>query len=280
MQTYELIRAKGNFLIVIKHFFLIFHACVCLVPFLWIVLSAFKDNTSIFIRPFSLPENFSPENFIKVWNNGGISVYFRNSLFISTITVCLQIFLVSMTSYVLTRLLLRSFLSIYYIFGLMIPVHALLLPNFLTIRNFGLMNNPLGVILVYCASGLSFGILLLSGFMKQIPRELDEASMIDGAGYIKIFFCVIFPLSKSGLATVATFAFLHSWNELLFAMVLLTRRGLMTITLGINSLKSEYITDYGLLCAGLLFAIVPVVIIYMLFQEHVVKSITAGAVKG
>jgi raffinose/stachyose/melibiose transport system permease protein len=255
------------------------YALIALVPFVWVLMSSFKDNTSIFTQPFSPPASIGFDNFIRAWKVGGIGVFFANSLVVSLVTLFVQLLLVSMAAYVLTRVVSIPLIMNYFLLGLMIPVHGLLIPDFLTVRALGLTNSKFGVVIVL-VSLMSFGIFLLSGFMRQIPRELDEAAMIDGAGYLRIFFNVILPVSKPGLATVATFSFLSSWNEFLFSLVILNKKENMTITLGINYLKGQYVTDYGLLCAGLLFVIVPVVIMYVAFQEQVVKGMTAGAVKG
>lgn len=263
-----------------KHSFLILYALLAIVPFLWVIISAFKDNSAIFTAPFALPVDFNMINFTKAWEEAKIGTYFFNSLLISAASVLLQLLVVSMSTYVMTRMIHSQLLTTLFSLGLMIPIHAMLIPNFISISRMSLINSPLSVILVYSACNISFGIFLLSGFMNTIPHELDEAAMIDGAGYVRTFFSILLPVCKPGLATVATFAFLNSWNEFLFASVLLTRQENMTITQGINYLKGQYVTDYGLLCAGLLFAIIPVVVMYILLQEQVVKGMTAGAVKG
>lgn len=265
---------------VAKHMFFVFYALLSLVPFVWVLSSSFKDNTAIFTQPFSLPATLSFHNYVQAWGSANIGSYFFNSFVISIITVVAQAMIVSMAAYILTRVLNAPAIVSYLTIGLMVPIHALLIPNFIIMRDLGLMNNKLGLILIYTAVNTSFGYFLMSGYMQGIPRELDEAATIDGAGYIRTFFSVIFPVSKTAIATVGTFAFLNSWNEFLFALVINTRLDAMTITQGINNLRGQYSTDFGLLCAGLMFAIVPVIIMYVLLQEQVVKGMTAGAVKG
>lgn len=263
-----------------KHFFLILYALIACVPFLWIIISSFKNNTTIFTAPFAFPDKWDFTNFKNAWYMASIGEYFFNSLLVSFSVVALQLLIVSMATYALTRLLHSKKLMMLFSFGLMIPAHAVLIPNFLTIKNIGLINSHFGVILLYCAGNIAFGIFLLSSFMESIPRDLDEAAMVDGAGFTSIFFKILLPVCKPGLATIATFAFLHSWNEFLMASVILTKSSKMTIAEGIAFLKGEFVTDYGLLCAGLVFSIVPVIIMYITLQEQVVKGMTAGAVKG
>lgn len=264
----------------VKHIFLVSYAAIALVPFLWVLISAFKNNTTIFTAPFSMPESWAVTNFVNAWSIAKIGVYFKNSLFISFTVVIMQIFVVSMATYAMSRLLHSRVLTTLFSFGLMIPIHAMLIPNFLSMKNLGLLNTPLSVILVYSSGNIAFSQFLLSSFMNSIPRELDEAAMVDGASYARIFFSILLPICKPGLATIATFAFLHSWNEFLYASVFLTKDSNMTIAEGLGFLKGEFVTDYGLLCAGLIFSIVPVVIMYVTLQEQVVKGMTAGAVKG
>lgn len=264
----------------LKHLILIIFALAALLPFVWIVLSSFKNNTSIFTKPFELPTTIRLENYVSAWKKGKIGTFFMNSVIVTFGTVILQLLVSAMATYILTRVSKIPALASYFLLGLMIPIQAMLIPDFLIIRGLNLMNSRIGVVIIYCATGISFAIFLLSGFMKDIPWEIQEAAMIDGAGYSKIFFSIILPISKPALATVATFSFLSAWNEFLFATVLLTKQTTMTITLGINYLKGQYTTDYGLLCAGLVIAIVPVVIMYVLLQEQVIKGMTTGAVKG
>lgn len=265
---------------VVRHGILVLYFLICLVPFIWVLLSAFKDNTQIFTAPFALPLQPTFENFIKAWVTGEIGHFFVNSMIVSASSVILQLLVVSMATYGITRVMRLNKIRAYFMIGLMVPIQAMLVPNFLIIRNLGLTNHLLSVILVYCAINIPFGVFVLSGFMDGVPMDLDEAALIDGAGHWQIYFKVIFPVCKPGLATIATFAFLNSWNEFQFASVVLTKKESMVITEGINFLKGQYVTDYGLLCAGLLFTIVPIVIIYVVLQEQVVKGMTAGAVKG
>lgn len=271
---------KKKILGTVRHIILIVYSLICLVPFVWVLLSSFKDNTQIFTAPFALPANPTFENFTKAWVTGEIGSFFLNSLIVSAASVVLQLLVVSMATYAVTRVMRMKKVMGYFMIGLMVPIQAMLVPNFLIIRNMGLSNHLLSVILVYCAINIPFGVFVLSGFMEGVPLDLDEAALIDGAGHWKIFLKVIFPVCKPGLATIATFAFLNSWNEFQFASVVLTKKESMVITEGINFLKGQYVTDYGLLCAGLLFTIVPIVIIYVVLQEQVVKGMTAGAVKG
>ena len=162
----------------------------------------------------------------------------------------------------------------------MIPIHALLIPSVLIFKKIGLTDNLFSLVLMYTAINISLSMYIMNGFFDSIPREMDEAATIDGCSRSQIFLRIIFPIAKPGIATVATLAFLNCWNDLLMGLVLLSSPQKKTLSLAISALKGSYATRYGLLCAGFVISIVPVVIMYLLFQKQVIAGMTAGAVKG
>ena len=162
----------------------------------------------------------------------------------------------------------------------MIPVHALLIPSVLIFKRLHLIDHLSGLMIVYTAVNISFAMFIMNGFMEGIPRELDEAATIDGCGRAGIFFHIVFPVAKPGIATVATITFLNCWNDLLLGLVLISTPARKTLSMTISALKGSYVTQYGLLCAGFVISIVPVVFMYLLFQKQVIAGMTAGAVKG
>jgi raffinose/stachyose/melibiose transport system permease protein len=162
----------------------------------------------------------------------------------------------------------------------MVPVHTILLPSYIFVRQLHLTNTRLSIILVYIAFNISMSVFILVGFMKSLPRELEEAAIIDGCSRTRTFFSIIFPLSKPGLATIGTLAFLNNWNDYLVPLIFLTSSKLKVITLGVQELKGIFVEDLGLITAGVVLSFVPVVVVYIIFQEQVIKGMTAGAVKG
>ena len=191
--------------------------------------------------------------------------------------VCL---LSSMTGFYLAKYAKRNLLYMYFILGMMIPAQAIAIPMFVKLRDAGLNNTRPGIILVYTVVELGFAIFVMTGFIKRsVPDELLEAAAIDGCSMTGMFFRVAFPLMKTGVATVGTFVFLHIWNEFFFGLILLTNAKLTSLNLTTYKLRGQYSSDYGMLAAGIIILAVPALVIYAIFQEQVVKGLTAGAVK-
>lgn len=278
--AYYLKKINYIFFILLKYVIAVFFAILALFPFLWVTLNSFKDNKQIFASPFALPETMAFDNFIKAWSTAKIGTYFFNSVVVSFSAVFVIILLGAMVSYYLARLKPNNTLYGYFILGIMIPIHAMLIPTFLMLRQVDLLNSRFGLAIVYAAVNLSLSIFILVGFMKGIPHEIEEAAEIDGASVYRTFFSIIIPISKPGIATIATLSFLNAWNDFLYAQVLISDPIRKVLTQGIQNLRGQYSTDYGLMSAGLLITIIPVTIIYIIFQEQVVKGMTAGAVKG
>lgn len=259
---------------------MVLFALSSLSPFLWILLSSLKTNSEIYGKPFGLPSVLVFENYVTAWNNANIGMNLFNSLFVSFSAVAIVILFGSMAAYILARVKSSVFLYTYFTLGIMVPVHTILIPTFMLMKDFGLNNTRQGLIILYAVSNLSLAIFILVGFMKSIPIEIEEAAIMDGCSMTQVFFKIIFPLSRPGLATIGILTFLNCWNEYLFAYVLISNEKLKTVTQGIYALQGAYNTNYGPLCAGLTLAIIPVMIIYVIFSEQVIAGMTAGAVKG
>ena len=271
---------KRELFTLLRHLLMILYGLTTLAPFLWILLSSFKENNEIYLSPFALPESLLVSNYVTAWKTAHIGLYLLNSAFISTMAVLIVIVVASMASYILARVLPNQLLYSYFTLGIMIPTTTILIPTFILMRSLSLYNSQIGLIILYAVSNLSLAIFILVGFMKSIPKEMEEAAELEGCSLSRTFFQIIFPLCKPGIATIATLAFLNCWNEYLFAYVFISNSQLKTITQGIFALKGTYNTNYGLLSAGLVMEIIPVVIAYIFFQEQVVAGMTAGAVKG
>ena len=271
---------KYQLFTIVKYLFLTIMAVISLYPFIWVLISSFKDNNSIFGDPFGLPKELLIENYREVWEGADVGRNFLNSMYVCLVTLVILIVITSMGSYILTRVWKNGFLSIYFSLGIMIPIHALLIPSVLIFKRMGLTDNLFALVLMYTATNISFSMFIMNGFFEGIPREMDEAATIDGCSSSQIFFRIIFPIAKPGIATVATLAFLNCWNDLLLGLVLISSPHKKTLSLAISALKGSYATRYGLLCAGFVISIIPVVIMYLLFQKQVIAGMTAGAVKG
>lgn len=271
---------KNNLLKTVKYMVLSVGAVMSLYPFIWVVISSLKDNNEIYGKPFALPQHPYWENYAQAWKGADIGRSFFNSLFVCILTLIILLMVTAMASYVLVRVYENRMLEAYFSLGIMIPIHALLIPSVLIFKALHMQNNLFSLILVYVAWQMSFSMFLINGYMKGIPKELDEAAQIDGCTKRQIFFRVILPIARPGIATAATLAFLNCWNDLLLGLVVISSPEKRTMTMAISALQGSFAADYGLLCSGFVITILPVVIMYLLLQKQVVAGMTAGAVKG
>ncbi len=272
-----------NMKAIIKYLFLVVIAFIQIIPLVWLLLFSLKDNSQIFSdNSFALPSPFMWENYTFAFTRGGVGRYFFNSVVLSGLTVALVLIMASMVTYALIRMNWRFKRAayVYFLMGLMIPIHSGLLPLFIVIKRLGILNTRMALLLPYTAFGLSMAIMIISGFIVAIPRELEEAAAIDGASIYRIFQVIVLPLIKPALAAITIITFKNSWNEMMMATVFINKPELKTLTVGINSLTGEYITEWGVIGAGLMIASVPIIVVYLISSERIQKGLIAGAVKG
>ncbi|WP_438348106.1 carbohydrate ABC transporter permease [Paenibacillus sp. FA6] len=256
-----------------------------LYPLLWTLLDSLKNNEQFFFNaPWSLPEiPLIWSNFSYVWSKYNFSTYFANSVIITLGSTCLALLLSAMTAYVLARYKFRGSNAIFllYISSMMVPFVLALIPLFFLMNSMGLINTKIGLIFVYTSSLLAFGIFILVGFFKSLPKELEEAAIVDGASYYGTFFRVMLPLSQPGLITLGIVNVLNIWNEYIVGTILINDPDQYTlpVEIGIMQAEMQYRTEWGPLFAALLITIVPVLIVYVIFQRQIASGITAGAVK-
>ena len=271
---------KFSFASLPRYLFLFLWTVCCCYPFLWVIITSFKNNEQIFGDPFGLPKSWLFQNYSEAWSGASIGQDFLNSCIICFAAIAILSLIASMAAYTLTRVVKSVWLNAFFTLGLMIPIHAVLIPSVILFKNIGLINSLLSMIIIYVSSNLSISIFILTGFYEVIPKEMEESATMDGCGRVRLFFSIMLPISKPGIATAATLSFLNSWNDLLYGLVLISSPQLKTITMGIAALKGSYETQYGMICAGFVIAILPVVLMYTLFQKQIIKGMTAGAVKG
>lgn len=258
-------------------------AVIQLYPILWLLLFSFKDNNEIFGgNVLGFPKVWQFSNYTTAMTSGNVGVYFINSVIITAVTIVVSSVLIATASYAIVRMKWKfSKLTLtIFMLGLMIPIHAALLPLFLILKTLHLLDGYLALIIPYIAFALPMGIFILTGFLYSIPRELEEAACIDGCNIYQIFFKIVLPLIRPGLATVAIFTYLSTWNELMFANTFINSENMKTLTVGIMSLSGQYSTNWGPIGAGLMIATIPTLIIYALLSDQVQKSLIVGAVKG
>ncbi len=262
---------------------LILIALVQLFPLVWITLSSLKSNLEITgANIMGLPQNWKFSNYTYVLTSSNLGLSLLNSVLYTAITVVASCGLAAMVAYAITRMkwkLSKVTLAIF-MTGLMIPVHATLLPLFLMLKSATLLNTLWALVIPYTVNALPSTIFILTGFFVTIPRELEESAVIDGCNIYQVFWKIMLPLVQSALVSTAVFTFLSAWNELMFANTFISKADLMPITVAINSLRGVHFSEYGAIFAGLVLATLPAVVIYAFFSEQIQKSMVAGAVKG
>ena len=263
--------------------FLCSFTLIQLYPLVWLILFSFKDNNEIFSQNIiGLPRVWRVSNYVEALTNGNVAVYFLNSLLVTTVTILVSSILLSACGYAIVRMkwkLSKLTLS-YLLLGMMVPIHATLLPMFIVLRDIKLIDTYFALIIPYIAFALPMGIFILTSFLANIQKEMEEAACIDGCSIYGIFFRIVLPLIKSAIATIAIFTYLSSWNELMFASTFLNSDNLKTLPVGIMSLSGQYTTKWGPIGAGLVIATAPTIMIYILLSDQVQKSLVMGAVKG
>jgi raffinose/stachyose/melibiose transport system permease protein len=256
---------------------------VWVLPFVTVLLSSVRGQGDLLGRGiFALPREIRWSNFVKAWETGGFSIYFRNSLLLILIKVPLGIFLASLAAYPLAKMRFRGDLAIFVFFlmGLAVPVQVTLQPLLVMMKQIGIANSLFALIPPYVAFGLPFQIFVLRGFFRLIPLELLEAARTDGASEFRIFWTIMLPLSLPALAALAIIDVLATWNEFLIALVLISAHDSRTVPVGLLQFQGEYSSQYTLLMAGLVISIVPVLTIFLFLQRYFITGLTAGAVKG
>lgn len=255
-----------------------------LYPIFWMFLGAFKSNAEIYRNPWGLPESFSFQNFIDAWQNYNIDTSTFNSLIVTVLGALLTMALAIPTAYALERLRFRgsNFLFVMYVSAMMIPMVLGWIPLFFLLMKLNLLDNIFGLSIVYAVSQLPFSIFVLTSFMSTIPRSLEESAAIDGMSPYGILFKVVTPLTTSGIITVTIMNAIQFWNEYFMALIFLQTESNYTLALAIDYISSEaqYTNAWGTLFASLIFAIVPVIILYAIFQKRIVQGMTEGALKG
>lgn len=273
---------RDRILAAVKYIVLIGFAVLCLFPMIWLLLSSFKSNTELFENPWGLPAALQFDNYIQAIVEGNILLYFGNSVIIAFTAVAVAVVLSSMVSYAITRMdwkLSKLTLNVF-LLGMMIPVYAMIVPLFTMFSRTGLLNTHAAVILPQVAIAFPMAIFILTGFMGTIPRELEEAAVIDGCNIYQIFFRVIVPISKSSLVTVAVVNFINVWNDLLLPQIFLTDASKMTLPVGLTEFQGQYATNYVVEIAAVIITVIPSVIVYIWLHRNIMEGMVAGAVKG
>lgn len=268
------------------HTFLIIASIIAIFPILWIFSTSIRASNTMFSSSLDIiPKDITFDNYRKIFSEEGLLIWFRNSIIIASVTTIFSIAFGLLGGYAFSRFRFK---------GRKLGMNMLLLlnafPNILAMvalyRLFSLLkliNNPIGLILIYTSWQLVFAIWNLKGFLDTIPKELEEAACIDGAGTFAMLFKIILPLSKPAIAVTALFAFLGSWNEYIFGLTFITDKNLYTLPMGLYTIQSQagqYATNWSLFAAGSLIVAIPIALLFLFLQKFLISGLTAGGVKG
>ena len=251
-------------------------------PILWMLSVSFKTNSEVFSSPFGLPEVFQWENYQIAWSAGKLGIANFNSFLVCLVTLVVSMLIGSMAAFSIGRMRWKFSNTgmLYFMIGMMIPVHCVLIPLFVQFSKLGLTNSLLGLILPYITFSLPLTIYIMVGFFKSMPTELLEAACIDGCSIYRIFFSIALPLGKTGLFVTGLMTFVNNWNELLLAMVFISDATKKTLPVSLTYFVGPYSTNYVQMFAAIVIAIMPSIFVYSLFSNQIVEGLTAGAVKG
>jgi len=254
-----------------------------MLPFWYMVVTSLKPQSFIFEMPPRLwPSQVTLKNYIVALNKDNFGLYFFNSLFVAVISTVMTVFVSSLLAYAFARLNFPGREVLFYLLmiGMMIPPVMLIIPQFIVAKHLKLLNKSIGLILVYVSMNLSMQTFLLRGVFKDIPRELEEAAIIDGANNWKIFLKVILPLSMPGLAVVTIFTFLYSWGEFPWAHVAMNDTAKRTLPIAIALFQSQHLTEWGQVFAASIVSMIPIVIVFVVFQRYFIQGVSMTGLKG
>ena len=256
-------------------------ALVMMIPFLYTISTALKSNAFVFTPEF-FPRNPTLENFETAWNSNNFQRYFLNSLKVATLSSLLTVLVATTQAYAFARMQFpgKNLIFNTYLITMMIPSMLFIIPQFLQARELGLLNSHLGLIVFYVVGSIPFQTFLLRGFFESIPRAVEEAAYVDGAGRFTTFARVVLPLAGPAVGTSMIFSFLGNWDEFTWALTIINDTSLRTLPIALRLFQGQHASQWGLVFAASLIAIVPVIIVFIVFQRSFVKGVAAGGVKG
>lgn len=250
-------------------------------PLLWTLLFSLKSSSEIVTSgALALPERFLFENYVIAWQRARVSTYFFNSMYVTSVTVIATMALALPAAYAIARMRWKLARPVMFFFlaGLMVPIHVTLIPLFVMLNNLGLLGSYLGLLLPYITVGLPLGTFISVNFLRSMPKELEEAAVIDGCNLPGVFLRIVVPVSAPALSTIAIFTFLQTWNEFIMANTFIRDQDMRTLPVGIRAFLGEYLIEWGPLGAAIIISSVPLFLMYAFFSEQVERSMLAGSV--
>lgn len=271
---------RGFWQLIILYTLICIGAVVMVFPFLWMASTALKQHTYVIeTPPRLLPPDPTLENFKEAWTSNNFKLFFLNSLIVALSTTGFSVLFSAMAAYAFARFEFpgREFAFYSLLLTMMIPGVVLIIPQFILAKALHIRNSLYGLILVYVSMSVPLNSFLLRGFFEGLPRELEEAVLLDGGGYFTIFFRIVLPLSKPALATVSIFTFLFAWDEYVWALTAVDEVAKRTLPVAIATFQGQHATEWGLVFAASIIAIVPILTIFIFLQRYFVQGLTEGA---
>ncbi len=262
--------------------FLIILALIYLLPLAWVLITSLKDDAVLMISPWALPERPMFENYSYSWVMGHLGTATLNSFIVCTVTLFFSMIIGAMAAFGIAKMRwkLSKLVLTYFMVGMMIPVHCVLIPLFVQFSSLKLSNTLVGIIIPYITFSLPITIYIMAGFFEGIPNELFESACIDGCSVFRMFTTVGVPLAKTGFMVTGLMTFVGNWNELLLAMVFISKEAKKTLPVSLTKFVGPYHTNYCQMFAAIVIAVIPTIIVYCCFANQIVEGLTAGAVKG
>lgn len=266
----------------VAYVFLVLQTILVLFPLYIMIVTSFKENKEIFKHPFALPESFGWDSYKKVLELNNFAAYFRNSIFVTVISVMIFLTVSLLAAYALGRFQFKGngLLYIYFLLGMMVPIRLGVINMFDTFQKFNLNDTLWGLIMIYSAMSIGFSVFILTGFMRGVPKEIEESAKIDGCSNFRILWNILVPLLKPAIATAVIYNFVPIWNDFYFPLIFIQSENLKTLPIGVTIFFGQYQTDWSTVFAALTLAAVPVLIFYFSMSKQFIKGLTAGAVKG
>ena len=261
--------------------FLASAAIVMLYPIFMMVLSGFKTTPEIFMSPFSMPKKFNIENFQVIWEKTNVPRYFLNSIIVTVSSIALLLITGTMAAYAISRYKFRGALmvSLFFLSGLMLPLRLAIIPLFIQLKYLGLIDSLLGLIFIYTAMSLPATVFILTGFLRSLPKELEDSARMDGASELRIMLDIMVPLVSPALVIAGIYSAVPIWNDFFFPLIFIQSPEWKTLAQGLTTFFGEYSINYGVLYAGLSLASLPMILIFIIQSRRFIAGMTAGALK-
>ncbi|MDO4260742.1 MAG: carbohydrate ABC transporter permease [Eubacteriales bacterium] len=275
-------KKKFHIAYAVPNMVLLLFSFTCVFPAIWLIYSSLKEKTEFYKSPVALPENPSIKYYLSVLSESDFLKWLLNSMRTSILSLFFILLIGFTIGYILSRYRFRgrNFVYAYFLIGMLIPVHALMVPMYIMFTRLGLNDQWFTLILPYTALSLPTAVFLVESYVKSIPMEIEEAAALDGCSRLRTIYMIVMPMCRPILITIGIIQFFYIWNEFTFSLILIDSKELMTIPVGLTLFKGQFSTDYPKMMTAMVLAILPTMIIYFIFSKQIIKGMVAGAVKG